>query len=173
MEEDERHRRFNFFIWESIKKDVRYDYVPNGLKRKLRTLTKLIRGQEELKNNLYKEWRKVVNTFYERNKDKFEAKDVDVPGSLMNAVDSRFFPYSHNSGNNPITHFLVQYLGETYKEQAERKTTNLERLLKNVTEFKILKGDLQKLIKHTELTIKSFRELITKIIASYEGGVEL
>lgn len=173
FENIERSDSFTFSMWESIKRDIRYDYIPDDLKKMLDELTQSIQMQISLQDTLFQKFKDIAKSFYDRNKDKFNenmAKDVDVPGSLYHSIYNTIFP-RRKPEESPIKNFIGNYIKESNKRSVNRIATNLEKEVRETNEYRILKKELRKLLAKTDNTIEAFRSLIVKIISASEGGM--
>jgi hypothetical protein len=169
------YNAFDFTLWQSIKRDVRYDYVPENLRLPLDELTSKLGLQEASQQMLTIRWKQITENFMKSNKSIFDEnkhKNVNIDGGLYYTVETRFFPPNIKK-ENPITNYLNNYVKENHKKDIPQLVKKLEKKLIDVYEYKTLRSTLSKCIHYTDYSIEEYRRLITQIITAYEGGVKL
>lgn len=170
----ERYDIFNFSLWEAIKKDVRYDYIPENLKDTLADLHKKLRLQEYLQEMLMLRWNDITKDFLKSHKDIFDeekTKPSSLSERLAREAQSQLFPANSNR-ENAMMSLLHSYVKEDRKKDLNLIIKNLEKKLKAVREYNELRPSLTKTIRATEYAVNDYRKLITQIITAYEGGVK-
>lgn len=169
----------DFTLWYSVKRDTRYDYIPDNIKKDLDNVYKAVEDRDNNEEAIFVEINQLAAKFLATNQQLFDeakTKDNNMSASLGIFIGNVILPYQSNADTSVsvITSSLNMWLRQDTDPQLfQTKCENLIEQARKLKSFQNMMPVLNDLQKKCDVVVADLRKLITKIIEDYEGGVNI
>lgn len=168
--------RFNFDIWESIKKDIRKNYIDPSYREMLENLTEKIKAQGALHEIINGEVASIVAEFTSAHNDAYiqtTNNPVSIQSTMSQALSSCLIPYGPPQMGNQLMKEIFSQRYTFDEDTASKYIDGLVKKAKRIKTYKQLQPGLDELIESTKRVADSFSGIIDKIVNEYEGGIKI
>lgn len=169
----------DFSMWDSVKKDTRFDYIPKHIKKDLDDAYEAIKKRDDNENKVHDKLKELSTAFYSdilQYLDESKIRNVNIQGTITMLLTQIVMPNQPNGDTTSAG--LVKTLANSFRSDVvlELIESKCDELIKNAKEsapYKNIKPKIKSLQTKIDKTVDDLRKLITKIIEDYEGGTNI
>jgi hypothetical protein len=169
----------DFSMWDSIKKDTRFDYIPKHIKNDLDEVYEAVVKRNDNEDKIHDKLKELSTAFYsdiEQYLDESKTRNVNIQGTITMLLTQIVMPYQPNADITSTG--LVSSLNSSMRNDADpefikSKCDDLIKKAKETTSYKNITPLIKSLQTKVDKTVDDLRKLITKIIEDYEGGTNI